>query len=481
MRLAPALLTLTGLLFLYLPLNAHVLADSTLVPVQQLPPQYFSQVGAKAQSVDEALTKKTTQYLNKLSRIEAKLLRKLSKTDTAAAGKIPPLNYQQLASQMQASGTNINRTAATYVSSLDTLSTTLKFLQTQSGALGSLTNAGGQLSQASSQVQLLQAHLDETTLVQQYISARKQQLSQLLSQYTHLPPGVAQAFANFKATGYYYRQQIEQYKAMLNDPQKTEQAAIAVLSRLPAYQNFLARNSLLASLFQLPAGYGSGNSLQGLQTRDQVQQQLQQQVGGGGGQAVQQQLEGAQSQVTSMQNGLSKYGAGGQDLDMPDFKPNSQKTKSILKRLQYGFNVQFAKSTYDFPLTGNLGLSVAYKLNDKSTIGVGASYNIGLGSGWNDMQFSSQGLGLRSFMDWKIKKTYYVTGGYELNYMSQFSKISQLQDRSAWQPSLLVGLEKKYKISSKLQGNLQLLFDALYRQEIPQGQMIKFRVGYTWP
>jgi len=244
MRLAPALLTLTGLLFLYLPLNAHVLADSTLVPVQQLPPQYFSQVGAKAQSVDEALTKKTTQYLNKLSRIEAKLLRKLSKTDTAAAGKIPPLNYQQLASQMQASGTNINRTAATYVSSLDTLSTTLKFLQTQSGALGSLTNAGGQLSQASSQVQLLQAHLDETTLVQQYISARKQQLSQLLSQYTHLPPGVAQAFANFKATGYYYRQQIEQYKAMLNDPQKTEQAAIAVLSRLgipywPAFFNYL--------------------------------------------------------------------------------------------------------------------------------------------------------------------------------------------------------------------------------------------------
>ena len=83
-------------------------------------------------------------------------------------------------------------------------------------------------------------------------------------------------------------------------------------------------------------------------------------------------------------------------------------------------------------------------------------------------------------MDWKIKKTYYVTGGYELNYMSQFSSITELQNRSAWQPSALIGLEKKYKISSKLQGNLQLLFDALYRQEIPAGQAIKFRVGYNF-
>jgi len=480
MRLATALFTLMGLLILYLPLNARTVGDSTLQHVQQLPAQYLNQVGSKAQSVDDALTKKTTQYLNKLSRIEAKLFKKLAASDTAAANKIPPPNYQQLASQMQASGTNAARTATTYVSSLDTLSTTLKFLQSQPGALGSLTNASGQLSQAGAQVQLLQAHLDETTLIQQYVSQRKQQLSQLLSQYTHLPPGVTQAFTNFKATGYYYRQQLEQYKADLNDPQKVERAAITILSKTPAYSQSLAKNSLLASLFQLPSGYGSGSSIQGLQTRDQIQQQLQQQVGGGGGQAVQQQLQGAQSQITGMQNSLSKYGPGGQDLDMPDFKPNQQKTKSFLRRLQYGFNVQFAKSTYDFPVTAALGLSVAYKVNDKSSIGVGASYNIGLGSGWNDMQFSNQGVGLRSFMDWKIKKTYYVTGGYELNYMTQFSEISQLQDRSQWQPSLLFGVEKKYKISSKLQGNLQILYDFLYKQEIPQGQMIKFRVGYNF-
>jgi hypothetical protein len=238
---------------------------------------------------------------------------------------------------------------------------------------------------------------------------------------------------------------------------------------------------MLASLFQLPAGYGSGSaSTQGLQTQSQIQQLLQSQVGGGGGAQAQQQLQAAQSQVTSMQNAVSKFGSGGQDLNMPNFQPNTQKTKTFWHRLQYGANIQFQKTSLNFPTTGDLGLSVAYKLNDKGSIGVGASYNIGLGTGWNDIQFSNQGVGLRSFMDWKIKKTYYVTGGYELNYMSAFSEISQLQNRSAWQPSLLLGLEKKYKISSKLQGNLQILFDALYKQEIPQGQMIKFRVGYNF-
>jgi hypothetical protein len=82
-------------------------------------------------------------------------------------------------------------------------------------------------------------------------------------------------------------------------------------------------------------------------------------------------------------------------------------------------------------------------------------------------------------MDWRIKKSYYVMGGYEENYMTQFSSIAVLRS-VAWQRSALIGLERKYKISSKLQGNIQLLFDALYRQEIPQGQMIKIRVGYNF-
>ena len=195
---------------------------------------------------------------------------------------------------------------------------------------------------------------------------------------------------------------------------------------------------------------------------------------------LQQQVESAQEKLGALRDKVAKYGPGGEDVDMPGFTPDHQRTKTFLQRLTYGFNIQLAKSTTYFPATGNLGFSIGYKISDKSSAGIGLSYNLGLGSGWNHIHFSSQGLGLRSYMDWRIKSSYYVIGGLEENYLSSFQRIAQLQDKSAWQASVLVGLEKKYRISQKLQGNIQLLYDALYRKEIPPGQMIKFRVGYNF-
>jgi hypothetical protein len=165
---------------------------------------------------------------------------------------------------------------------------------------------------------------------------------------------------------------------------------------------------------------------------------------------------------------------------MPNFKPNGQKTKTFLKRIVFGTSLQLSQSTAYFPSTAAIGLSIGYKINDNSTAGVGLTYDLGLGQDWGHMQLSNQGLGLQSFMDWKIKGTWYVSGGYELNHLSEFSSIPKFSDMSFWQPSALIGLEKKYKVSSKVQGNIQLLFDALYKQEQPQGQWFKFRIGYSF-
>ncbi len=56
---------------------------------------------------------------------------------------------------------------------------------------------------------------------------------------------------------------------------------------------------------------------------------------------------------------------------MPDFKPNNQKIKSFLKRLEYTTDVQFSKTNSLLPNTANIGLGIGYKLNDKSIIGIG--------------------------------------------------------------------------------------------------------------
>ncbi|MDB5223397.1 MAG: hypothetical protein JWN83_2064, partial [Chitinophagaceae bacterium] len=133
-----------------------------------------------------------------------------------------------------------------------------------------------------------------------------------------------------------------------------------------------------------------------------------------------------------------------------------------------------------FPATTDIGLSVGYKLNDKSTLGIGASYKVGLGKGWNNIRISSEGIGLRSFVDYKIKNSFFLSGGYEQNYKSAFNSVEQLKNYNAWQTSGLIGVSKKYKISKKFKGNMQLLWDFLSYNQIPRTQPIVYRLGYNF-
>jgi hypothetical protein len=125
-------------------------------------------------------------------------------------------------------------------------------------------------------------------------------------------------------------------------------------------------------------------SLAGLQTRAQVNTLIQNQVAAGGPGAQQQfsqNLQSAQSQLQQLKDKINKWGGESSDDIMPEgFKPNNQKTKSFFQRLEFGTDFQAQRAQYMFPITTDIGLSVGYKLNDKSIIGVGASYKNWL---WN--------------------------------------------------------------------------------------------------
>jgi hypothetical protein len=249
---------------------------------------------------------------------------------------------------------------------------------------------------------------------------------------------------------------------------------------------------MLASLFRMPGDPNDPNymaSLAGLQTRASVNLLIQNQLSSGGPNAQQQlqnNLQQAQSQLNELKNKIlnSPLGAGGgssDDVIPENFKPNSQKTKSFLQRVELGTNFQSQKSTNYFPVTSDIGLSVGYKLNDNSIIGIGASYKLGWGSGWNNIRLSSQGAGIRSFIDWKIKGSFWITGGYEQNYKTAFRYIDQLRNYSAWQTSGLIGLSKTVSVKTKFfkKTKLQLLWDFLSYRQVPRGQPVVFRVGYN--
>ena len=218
----------------------------------------------------------------------------------------------------------------------------------------------------------------------------------------------------------------------------------------------------------------------GLQTRGMVMQNLEQRLGTGPD--VQHYMVGsianAQSQLDEAKEKLNQLGSVGADMDMPDLKPNTEKSKSILNRLELGSNTQSTKGNSLIPVASDIGLSVGYKVTPKAIAGVGVSYRVGWGHDIRHLSLSHEGVGFRSFVEWKLKGNFWISGRGEMNYRSRFNRFEELHDYNIWQQSILTGISKKYALSKKLKGNLQLMYDLLYYKQVPRTQQIIFRMEY---
>ncbi len=363
----------------------------------------------------------------------------------------------------------------------------MKFLE-QTKSISDKLPAGfaDKIKNVNLNVASLETKMQQAEEIKNYIKQRKEMLKAQLAKYDMLKD-----MKGLSKEAYYYQQQLNEYKAMLKDPKKLEQKAIDQLKKLPAFTSFMQKNSQLAQLFGMPANYGSAESLAGLQTRESIQNLIQQKFAGAGvnpQQYIQQQVADAQGELSKLKSdlirqggqapGLSESGEGGGSSDL-GFTPNSMKTRTFWKRIEYGANIQTQRPNGLLPVTSDVALTAGFKLNDKSIIGIGASYKMGWGNGFNSIKITHQGLGLRSYVDYKIKGGFWLSGGYELNYQQAFEKLDILKDLSSWQRSGLLGLTKKYKIGKKT-NNMQLLWDILSYRQVPSTQPIVFRVGYVF-
>ncbi|MDO6433269.1 hypothetical protein Q4E93_21845 [Flavitalea sp. BT771] len=445
--------------------------------VTNFPSHFFSKIENRIAGLDDQLTHQTKKYLERMRKREQRMYNKLYKKDSAAAktlfagsiGQYDALS-RKLVSDTGGGSLHINGEYQAYTDSLQGM---LKFLKND-GAAGSL-----------SQLRALEAKMQDADQIKEFVRQRKQQISQYVQQHSGLSNLLGKDYQGMNQDIYYYSQQVRQYKEMLNDPDKLTKQALAILGKLPAFQAFMKQNSQLAGLFNLPSNYGDPASLSGLQTRDQVAALIQQQVsagGAGGAAALQANLQSAQSQLDGYKDKLSKLGGGSGDIDLPDFKPNEQKTKTFWKRLEYGTNFQTTRNNSYFPTVSDFGLSVGYKLSDRSIIGLGASYKLGWGNGIQHIAFSSQGMGLRSFVEVKLKGSFSLSGGWEYNHTRPFASYQQLRRWDEWTHSGLIGVSKTVSMKSRVfkKTKVQLLWDFLSYQQVPKGQAVVFRVGYNF-
>ncbi|MES2849442.1 MAG: hypothetical protein V4685_10330 [Bacteroidota bacterium] len=464
-------------------------ADSSLEALKQIPSKYINTIDKKIDKYSSRIAKRTEKTLKKLAKWEEKIKATLQKIDPDAANKLFGNNQLTFASllekikQGQAIQLDCRRQYNKYK---DDVTTGFMYLEKSKEYLDS--GLAKKIQVTKEKLQQLSNDEDSTDAIQQFIKERKRELICTAVKYM----GKSKYLTKMNKEVWYYAETMKNYKEIFSDEAKTEKLVKDVLAKIPGFDAFVKQNSFLAGLFDVPNG--DAQLLPGMQTRDGVQQMIQSRItsiGPGAQEIVQQNLQSAHSQINKLHDDIIKKGlanGGGGYSEMPDFKPNSQKTKTLRQRIEYNFNLQFSKSNDIIPSGTDLALGIGYKLNDKSTIGVGASYKLGIGS-ISKIRFTNEGMGLRIFIDWKLKKQFFISGGFEINYLSSLEGHQQIPLNNvgeelggAWQKSALLGISKKISVKTKWfkSTKLQLLYDFAAKHHVPASQQILFRVGYEF-
>ena len=451
--------------------------DNSLDKFKKIPANYVSVVNKKVTTYTNQLSSKTKKTLTKLSHYENKIHGILQKVNPEADNKLFGNNqptFTSLLNQLKQGEAVTQEYQGTYDKYQDELSTRLKYIAQQKKQINS-----SQVMKATAtgkKMNLLANEEDKSAALEAFIKDRKKQLWQQAIQQA----GTNKYLGEISKESFYYTETIKNYKEIFSDTKKVEETTQTLLNKIPAFKQFMQQNSQLATIFGQQGSAGTAQVIPGLQTRVQMESQVQNQIeaaGTGGSDVISQNLQEAKTQLGKLKEKLQ--GASAAPIEeLPRFKPKMEKTRTFLQRLEYGPSFQFGQTNNLIPASADLGLTIGYKLNSKSTIGIGGSYKLGLGT-ISRIRFTGQGAGIKSYLDWKLKNSLFVSGGFEMNYLSKLPLL--LQPFSAWQKSALLGLSKKIPVKSKwCKGtNVQLLYDFLSQQHLPSSQPLIFRVGYT--
>ncbi|MGB8191074.1 MAG: hypothetical protein WCF67_04100, partial [Chitinophagaceae bacterium] len=470
MKLFMLWLSLCAMTLLPLCANSQDVVDKVI----DFPGKIVRQLQKKAADADEKILRQTERSMRTLQRQEEKMRKKLFAKDSAGAKDIfdpSQVKYTEYLTNLQNGTFRLDqRKVGEYLPYFDSLKSSLKFLQTSEQLMQNIPMQND-VNNALSSFNQVQDKLKYVSEIRRYLKQRKAFLHEQLGKH-----GFSAQLKKIDKEVYYYAEHIKQYKALLNDPNRQQQEALRLLNKIPAFKEFVKKNSFLSALlgsndFSSFAGMNAADipDMPGLQSRAQVQSVVNTNVlsaGSGGQDILTQRLSTVKDELKKLKNSASSWD---ENSEMPDFKPNEMKAKSFLQKLELGTNLQFGKSNSFVPSTADIGAQVAYKFHQNGNFGLGMSYKLG----WGDIRhisFSHQGVGFRSFLDYRMKKNFFVNGGFEYNYNAAFKNIAQLKDFDAWQKSALFGVSRKYRINKKIKGNMVLLYDFLHKQHIPNTQ-----------
>lgn len=466
------LLLLFGLMLLPIACPAQEFApvvDSTELADQGT--QYLRSNIGSLSKYEARLQHAQKRLLHKLARKERKLLSRLKKRDSVAYQRLSQTaSFDSLQSQIHPdSATLLSRTKGRLSSGLDSLKKIQAFVQGKipSGLSTGLDGYTGKLDA-----------LNQNLSYQQYLS---EQINNRTNAWKNLSSGLKDkipAIGGLEKEVFYAKEKLKVWKGMADDPGKAEEQALEFLQGIEGFEGAFADKNADQGGMQVGM---SAEQLEaaGFQTKRMLNQHLQQQFGS--------QLSGVQQQLgkqvesftkplketTTLANETKQSLCSLKNTQRSSFKVNPERGKPFWQRLEKGYNLQTMKASGERPALLDIGGQVAFRHTPSLSYGLGIVSSFGLGRNWSNISFSLEGVGCRIFSQWEMKYGLGFYAGYERIFKKaafggQSEAIpvaSYMHNTRNYSDIAAIGLYKKYRINSKWNGAIQVLWDVWWREK----------------
>lgn len=444
--------------------------ENTIQPVSTISEKFTTSLQKKVDHMEQQLRKASAKALKQLQKQERKLYNAMLQQNPEAAQAILGVGIDSLAKELQ-TATDANNATEGFHPWVDSMRASLQFLQTAGGNKLCMPNVVKQLPNVTAQLKKLQGQLSSVEKLQTLIANRQQLMQQNFLQY----PGIQKLLGKYAKQAYYYKAKLTEYKALLSNRKKAEAAAYNLLSKIPAFKKFISKHTYLGNLLSPSVGNAASYG----QTNDYVASLISSN-GPGAMQQIRDNIQAGQNQLEQLKAklGSAQLAGGGSSNDIPSFKANEMRKKSFFKRLSFGTNYQFTAARGTAPQMLDLGVQVAYQFSKDKQAGVGLSYKLGMGKSWRQVALSSEGLGMRSFFDLRIKGGIYASGGLELQYNKRFYQLRQLQLREQWNQLALIGVSKKMNLGRKAGAGISVQYNIFaHQQPTASPWIIRYHIG----
>ncbi|WP_126248146.1 hypothetical protein [Chitinophaga rhizosphaerae] len=438
------------------------------------PLSMLEQYASRATSFASKIKQSSKSILDRSFRFERRLADRIGRKDTAKAAQMRcemARRYDELEKIINDSAV-LDPMHSLYVPTLDSAAVLLKLFESFP-----LTPAQQQtLQQLQQRMNELQQTLTRSNLLQQALSERVRTLRSSVGNL-----GLPDNFKSITRQILAYKNTLAEYRALANEPDKLLAKLLQSAASSRLFGDLFRRYSMLAAILPpspdiaiLPLQAGT------MQVRSAVLSSMGPNAASA---SFAQSLQGQSAATNVLQQIKDKLAALKQDrnLDEPaDKEPADRKRRTGIKKLELGTNFQTAKSSQYFPTTSDIGLSLGYRMNERSTFGIGASYKMGWGKSIRHISLSHEGLSLRSFLNARVKGSFYATGALEYHYQKAFSEMANLPALRKWRQSALLGIMKDMPLGNRLlkRTQFQLLVDLLAIQT--PYPPVQFRVGYQF-